>query len=89
MEIQATTNMTNIMKKMHSPRNFQSSLKKFGSVSNYQNVSLARSIMFVKEKSIGTESHKHNLNMNSLMHNSSQFDKANMSTTINGTTISV
>ncbi len=52
-------------------------------------MSLAKSIMFVKEKSVGTESHKHNLNMNSLMHNSSQFDKANMSTTINGTTISV
>lgn len=59
------------MKKMHSPRNFQSPLKKFGSTSNYQNVTLARSIMFIKEKSVGTESHKHNPNMNSLMHNSS------------------
>jgi hypothetical protein len=45
--------------------------------------------MIKKEKSVGTESHKHNLKMSSLMHNFSQFNKGNMSITINGATSSV
>ena len=42
---QATSTMTTIMKQMHSPRNFVSPLRKTGSVQQYQNVNLARSIM--------------------------------------------
>lgn len=45
IEQQATANMINIMKKMHSPRNFISPLQKVGSVQNYQNCHLAKSIM--------------------------------------------
>ena len=80
--------MTRIMKKMHSPRNFTSPLKRFGSTQNYQNVNLAKSIML--------ETHKMKLkhsfaggvkmkNMNSFMHSSSQFDNKNMNaSTIDG-----
>ena len=45
-EEQATSQMTLIMKKMHSPRNFVSPLRKIGSVQTYQNVELARSMMY-------------------------------------------
>ena len=47
-EAQAST-MTIIMKKMHSPRNFSSPLKKFGSVQTYLNVSLAKNLQLEKE----------------------------------------
>ena len=60
MESLATNNMTNIMKKMHSPRNFISPLQKVGSVQNYQNCNLARSIMLESEqkRSVGAFSQK-------------------------------
>ena len=90
MEQLATANMINIMKKMHSPRNFISPLQKVGSVQNYQNCNLARSIMLESDykRSKGaltinaSEKSKQLVNYNSLMHNSSQFDRANMSSTI-------
>ena len=43
-EDSATSNMTNIMKKMHSPRNFVAPLRKTGSAQTYQNVNLAKNI---------------------------------------------
>ena len=90
--------MTQIMKKMHSPRNFASELIRCGSTQTYQNVSLARSIMLDNHKAslrhysnasslIGGKPGKQK-NMGSLMNTSSQFDK-NASTTIDGTQVSL
>lgn len=74
----ATSTMTDIMKKMQSPRNFTSPLKKFGSVANYQNVSLARNLMKQKETSApGLRKTK----MSSIMNNySTNFDQLYQST---------
>jgi len=90
VEDQATSTMTSIMKKMHSPRNFTSPLRKIGSVQTYQNVSLARNLATLDHSmNSNTNTHrKMNPNMSSFMNHSSQFDKANAST-IDGTNISV
>ena len=59
------------MQKMHSPRNFNGDLLKCGSKISYQNVSLAKSLMQSKEKSImarrNNHSHSVALKMNSLL----------------------
>jgi hypothetical protein len=41
-----------------------------------------------QKRSIGAFSQKQKLNFNSLMHNSSQFDRGNLSTTVDGTQFS-
>lgn len=77
IEDQATQNMTNIMKKMHSPRNFTGPLKKFGSAQNYQNANLAKSIQLENHCLSMKHSYAEGLgriggiqmkNMNSLLH---------------------
>ena len=78
--------MATVMKQMHSPRNFVSPLRKIGSVQTYQNANLARSVM-LKNQSQSVYGAK-KLNMNSIMHNSSQFDRGNAST-IDGTQMSI
>lgn len=81
------------MQKMHSPRNFTGDLLKCGSKVNYQNVSLAKSLMLSKERSLMARRNNHaksvTLKMNSLLNNSSHFDQRNLSTTIEGTNASV
>ena len=62
--------MTMIMKKMHSPRNFVSPVLKVGSVQNYQNVNLARSMMLNNTRSL-SQKNKNKFNMNSVMHSTS------------------
>lgn len=52
VEDQATSQMTGIMKKMHSPRNFVSPLRKIGSVQTYQNVGLARNIALIDKEQL-------------------------------------
>jgi|DEB0MinimDraft_12_1074336.scaffolds.fasta_scaffold28246_2 hypothetical protein len=56
-EEKVASQMTAIMKKMHSPRNFMEPMRKFGSAANYQNANLARSIMLDNHhKSLRTQS---------------------------------
>ena len=55
-EENATSQMSQLMKKMHSPKEFRADYKKVGEPSNYQNVKLARHIMISKERSIGKRS---------------------------------
>lgn len=77
-ELQSCTQLTRIMQKMHSPRNFTGELLKCGSKISYQNVSLAKSLMLSKERSIIARRNNHAksvaLKMNSLLNNSSHFD---------------
>jgi len=58
----ASANMSQIMKKMHSPRSFNAQIRKFGSSTNYQNTDMARSIML--------ENHKQGLKHSSTQHHS-------------------
>ena len=69
--------MTNIMKKMHSPRSFNSPIRKFGSVQNYQNVSLAKNLMKQQERSVGGLA---KTKMSSLLNDQSAHDKLYQST---------
>jgi hypothetical protein len=98
----ANQQMTDLMKKMHSPRNFQSIIRRPGQSVPYQNVNLARSIMLENHKlSLRNNSRVINKstlsvnamdpklkNMNSFLNTSSQFDK-NASTTLDGTQVSL
>ena len=81
------------MQKMHSPRNLTGGLLPCGSKISYQNVSLAKSLMCSKERSVIARRNNHAksvaLKMNSLLNNSSHFDQRNLSTTIDGTNASV
>jgi hypothetical protein len=78
-EEKIASQMTLIMKKMQSPRNFCEPMRKFGTAANYQNVNLARSIMLDNHKvSLRTTSCNSGglvKNMGSLYNTSSQFDK--------------
>ena len=77
-EMQSCAQLTRIMQKMHSPRNFNSDMLKCGSKISYQNVSLAKSLMLSKERSQMARRNNHArsvaLKMNSLLNNSSHFD---------------
>lgn len=77
------------MKKMQSPRNFTSPLARFGQPQNFQNCNLAQSIQLESEKMLPRNTSLiggvKKMNMNSLMHTSSQFESKNLASTIDGT----
>ena len=83
--------MANLMKKMHSPKQFVAGMRKVGEPQNFQNVNLARHMMMTKERSLPPKRSKAQsigVKMSSLLNTSSHFDRANAST-VEGTQMSV
>lgn len=97
-EERATQEMINKMKLLISPKKFQPIMRKPGQSIEYMNVSQARSMIMDKAKYSMSAGHRGNANStlsakkhmdNSLFGRSSQYDRANASTTVDGTLASL